>query len=112
MSIKSINKTKSERILNPFILLQNGDIRGLTADTKNFRTIKIDRKYYVDFSLQEALEEVNGGIFQGANSKDFQDAENLFEITSTPCPETNHYKILSKTNFVILGMCIRQISAE
>lgn len=92
-------KTKSERTLNPFILLRNGEVRELTADTGNLRTIRIDRKYYVDFSLQEALEEINGGIFQGSNSKDFQNAENLFEITSTPRPKTNHYKVVSKNKF-------------
>lgn len=92
-------KTKSERTLNPFILLRNGELRELAADTENLITIRIDRKYFVDFSLQKALEEINGGIFQGSNSKDFQNAENLFEITSTPSPKTNHYKISSKSKF-------------
>ncbi len=83
----------------PFILNDNGTIKFLDANRNKRRVIKVDRKYFKRHYVDEALDKMVGGVFQGANHEDFRDARDLYKIISTPKPKTNHFNISSNDRF-------------
>ncbi len=69
---------------SPFILAETGELKYLEADTTRFQTLKLTRKYPIDERKILFTERMVGGIFQGANKRDFSDAENLYRIDTNP----------------------------
>ncbi|RKN77979.1 hypothetical protein [Ulvibacterium marinum] len=83
----------------PFIFKEDGSLHYLKPNLNLLKPIKLKRKYFTRAYVNNALNKMVGGIFQGANRKDFSDVENLFEIRSTPEPRTNEYSFVSKNKY-------------
>ena len=101
-------KDGSETKHPPFILRNSGSISTITANKDKLTTILLDRKYFIDHDLKLALNKMVGGVFQGANSKDFRDAVDLHTITTVPKPKTNRYEIQSIEKFRYIRFILPQ----
>src|SRR5699024_8249705 len=73
-------------IANPILITENKTIKRLNPDLKRPKSMLVRRKYPIHKNLQQALIAIIGGIFQGANKKDFSDAKDLYIIKSMPYP--------------------------
>jgi hypothetical protein len=67
----------------PFIFYDKDNIKQIIPDTSKKVTVRLDRKFPVDDSMHVYLNELIGGKFQGSNTPDFKDADDLFTIRDT-----------------------------
>lgn len=67
----------------PFIFYDKDHIKQIIPDTSKRVTVRLDRKFPVDDSMHVYLNELIGGKFQGSNTPDFKDADDLFTIRDT-----------------------------
>ncbi len=86
-------------ISNPFLLTDKGTVIFLNPNQNQKMQVNVDRKYYTDYNVKEALRKMVGGKFQGANFSDFKDAHDLYEIKTIPTPKTNSFKISNQNEF-------------
>ena len=74
---------RERNILAPFIVHKNGEIVYLKPDYSKEQNITVTRKYpLLAYTLNNA-NKLFHGKFQGANTSDFSDAFNLYEVDST-----------------------------
>lgn len=80
-----------EPISSPILITRQKQIQLLDPDTVWTRPVRITRKYPVAHYVKIALRKMIGGVFEGANRRDFSDAEILYVIRRMPQPKTNRY---------------------
>ena len=93
-----INENGNVPIGPPILLEKGGEIKYIIPDLKKTQIMKIKRKFPI-MNVQFRLERMVGGKFQGANSIDFRDAIDLYEIKKTPFIYYNTQFISSKIYF-------------
>lgn len=84
-----VDKNEIKPINYPIILLDNGEIKKIIPDTKNLGSVRLLRKFPLNDWKTRFINRMVGGIFQGANSPDFSDAVNLFQILQNPGEHKN-----------------------
>lgn len=77
---------------NPIIVASQG-IREIMCDTSCQVTVKLVRKYPLNYRILNFTKFMLGGIFEGANRKDFSDAETLYIVSVAPVPKMQYVQI-------------------
>ena len=101
-----INENGNVPIGPPILLEKGGEIKYIIPDLKKTQIMKIKRKFPI-MNVQFRLERMVGGKFQGANSIDFRDAIDLYEIKKTPFIYYNTQFNSSKNYFRYLRSILR-----
>lgn len=86
----------------PFIYRGAGKYDLVQADTTQYETIKVDRKYPASERLTFFQKRLIGGEFQGANRRDFKDAKRLYRIDSLPDYKYQNISVDVKDRFEYL----------
>lgn len=80
----TFDRNKYQPVAYPFILDSTGQVHTIIPDTKNKRTLRLDRKYPLFANIVNFANYMIGGRFETATKPDFSDAEVVHEIKSTP----------------------------
>ncbi len=79
-----IHDNKILPIESPFVLSEEGEKNSIVLSGNKKSEIRIDRKYPLFGNILNYMNYLYGGVFEGANSPDFNDAETLSTIDRTP----------------------------
>lgn len=83
----------------PILLTESGAVKILKPDSSRFhKKITLDRIAPI-FPELYAVHRLKGGVFQGANHKDFSDAVTLDSIDVNPMPYWNEVNVNNKNKF-------------
>lgn len=69
------------------------------VDKNDTERVILARKYPLANRIKQFAEQMVGGIFQGANSPDFSDAETLYEIASIPVSHMQKAIVVNKAKY-------------
>ena len=64
----------------PFLLQPNGNLHFFDPDTTNYRDLVLERKHPLPNNLFHLKRFLLGGVFQGANNENFEDAKLIYTI--------------------------------
>jgi len=78
--VRLINATRNVAVTRPFVFHSNNHIQFLDADSDNYQTLTLNRKYRLPLVLPWYHRHSEGGLFQGANRPDFADSVTLHKI--------------------------------
>lgn len=85
---------------NPILATKDKRVQLLNPDfTQPITRLSFRRKFPIRKVLENSLKRNRGGIFQGANTRSFEDAVNLYTIHTTPYPGTNYYSFVKKGSY-------------
>lgn len=83
----------------PFLLDKTGKILKLIPDSVNTISRMVCRKIFPNLQDNFAVDDQKGGKFQGANNKDFRDAEDLYTFPDRAMPFWNQIDIKTSKSF-------------
>lgn len=85
----------------PFLVTAEGEVQPIVADTAQYETVRLTRKYRFTYWLNQLCQRTEGGRFQVANKEDFSDSvtvatigrvrEMRFHSLPTTCDTTYRY---------------------
>lgn len=85
-------KNEAVPIGNPIIVAPKG-VREIVCDTSCRTTVKLARKYPLNYRILNFAKSMLWGAFEGASRKDFSDAETVYRVSAVPMSKMQYVQL-------------------